>query len=119
VRAWLQSPALKTKIKHSLRVTIAGKRHHDHGNSSKGKHLIGSGLQFRGLVHYCLGREHGGIRADVVLERELRVLYLIWHRAGRVSLWAWLEHLKSQSPPLMRPYSDKATPTLTRPHFLM
>ena len=30
-----------------VRVSIAVKRHHDHGNSYKGKHLIGSGLQFQ------------------------------------------------------------------------
>ena len=31
-------------------VSIAGKRFHDHGNSYKEKHLIGAGLQLRGLV---------------------------------------------------------------------
>ncbi|EGW10136.1 hypothetical protein I79_024306 [Cricetulus griseus] len=41
----------------------------DYGN--KGKHLIGAGLQFRGLIHY-----HGGMQADTVLEKEPRVLYL-------------------------------------------
>ena len=35
-----------------VRVSVAVKRHHDHGNSHKGKHLIGAGLQFRGSVHY-------------------------------------------------------------------
>ena len=39
-----------------VRVSIAVKRHHDHGNSYKRKHLIGAGLQFRGLVHYHRGR---------------------------------------------------------------
>ena len=29
----------------------AMKRHHDHGNSYKGKHLIRAGLPFRGLIH--------------------------------------------------------------------
>ena len=37
-------------------VSIAVKRHRDHGNSYKGKHLTGVGLQFRGSVHY----HHGG-----------------------------------------------------------
>jgi hypothetical protein len=27
--------------------------------TKQNKHLIGAGLQFRGLVHYCLGRKHG------------------------------------------------------------
>jgi hypothetical protein len=35
------------------------KRHYDHGNSYKGKYLIGTGLQLRGLVHYY----HGGSMA--------------------------------------------------------
>ena len=42
----------------------------------KVKHLIGTTLQFRGLVDYH-GRKHGSIQADMVLEKELRVLY-IW-----------------------------------------
>ena len=36
------------------------KRHHDHSNSYKGKHLIGAGLQGRGLVHYHHEEKHGG-----------------------------------------------------------
>jgi len=51
------------------------KRHRDHSNSSKGRHFIGAGLQFRGSVHYHHGREHGTMQADMVLE-ELRVLHL-------------------------------------------
>ena len=50
---------------------IAVKRHHDHDNSYKGKHLIGAGLQFRGLVYYHHGRKHGGVQADMVLEKLL------------------------------------------------
>ena len=29
---------------------------------------------FRGLVHYHHGRKHGSMQANIVLERELRVL---------------------------------------------
>ena len=36
------------------------KKHHDHSNSYKRKHLIGAGLQFRSLVHCHHGREYGG-----------------------------------------------------------
>jgi hypothetical protein len=39
-------------LSHCLRVSIAVKKHHDHGNSYKGKHLVGEGLQLRGLVLY-------------------------------------------------------------------
>ena len=38
---------------------IAVKSHHEHSNSCKGKHLLGAGLQFRGLVHYRHGGKHG------------------------------------------------------------
>jgi hypothetical protein len=40
-----------------VKVSISVKRHHDHGNSYKEKHLIRAGFQFRGLVHY----HHGGM----------------------------------------------------------
>ena len=52
-----------------VRISIAMKRHHDHCNSHKGKHLIGSALQFGGLVHYHYSRKQGGTQADMVLER--------------------------------------------------
>jgi hypothetical protein len=39
----------------------AVKRHHDHGNSCNGKHLIGRYLQFQRFSHYGHGGEHGGI----------------------------------------------------------
>ena len=32
--------------------------------------------RFRGLVHYHHSRKHGSIQADMVLEKELRVLHL-------------------------------------------
>jgi hypothetical protein len=31
---------------------------------------------FRGSVHYHHGRKHGSMQADMVLEKELRVLHL-------------------------------------------
>ena len=49
-------------------------RYHDHSNSYKEKHLIGAGLQFQSL--YCHGRDHGRMHADMVLEKEMRVLHL-------------------------------------------
>ena len=59
-----------------LRVSIAVTRHHDHGHSYKGKHLIRAGLQFRVVAYYCHGRKHGSMPADLVLEKEQRVLHL-------------------------------------------
>ena len=47
---------------------IAVKRHHNHDNTYKGKHLIGAGLQFRGLAQYYHGLKHGGLQADMVME---------------------------------------------------
>jgi hypothetical protein len=58
------------------------KRHHDHFNSDKRKHLTGVGLQFRDLVHYH-GGNHGSVQVDMVLEKELRVLHLDLQATGR------------------------------------
>jgi hypothetical protein len=43
-----------------VKVSIAVKKHHDHSNFYKRKHL--TGLQFRGLVHCHHGGQHGGSR---------------------------------------------------------
>ena len=48
----------------SVRVSIATKRHQDHGGSYKGKHLIGAGLQFGPLSSW-------------------------WDLAGRRQTWCW------------------------------
>jgi hypothetical protein len=44
---------------------------------------LGLAYSFRCLVHYCHDREHGGVQADMVLEKELRVLYLDTQAIGR------------------------------------
>ena len=49
---------------------------HDLGNSYKGEHFIGAGLQFRALDHYCHGGKHSGMKADMVLKKDLRILLL-------------------------------------------
>lgn len=59
-----------------LSVSIAMKKHHDHGNAYRGNHLIGVCLQFGDFVHHCHIRKHGDMQADMVLEKELRVLHL-------------------------------------------
>ena len=88
-------------------VSIAMKRHHGHSNSYKRKHLIGTGLQFRGLVHYCHGRKQGGI--------------IDGHGSGEVAesstsgsagsrkreTLAWLVHLKLQSPSLVKHFPQQ------------
>ena len=61
------------------------KRHQEHSNSYKGKHLILAGLQVqKSTVHYHHGRKHGSIQADMVPE-ELRVLHLNQQAVGRES----------------------------------
>ena len=52
------------------------KSHHDHGNSSKGKHFIGAGLQDQRFIRYPHGRKHGSVQADMGLAKELRALQL-------------------------------------------
>lgn len=47
-----------------------------HMNSYKGKHLIGIGLQFRGSIHCHHGEEYGSMKADMMLKKQLKVLYL-------------------------------------------
>ena len=57
-----------------VRVSIAVKRHHGHCNYSKEKQLIATvsdSSQFRGLVYYHHGREHGSRQADMVLATSL------------------------------------------------
>ena len=45
------------------------------------KPLIGAGLQFRGLDHYCHGGKHRSMQVDTVLERYLKVLHSDWQVA--------------------------------------
>ena len=48
-----------------VNISIAVKRHYDHGNSYKVKHLIGVAHSFRGLVPYHHGAVHGSMQADM------------------------------------------------------
>jgi hypothetical protein len=57
------------------------KRHHDHSNSYKGKHLIGADLQVQRFSPLSSWWEHG-MKADMVLEKEIRVLQLDLKAAG-------------------------------------
>jgi hypothetical protein len=42
---------------------IAVKRHHDQGNSNKGKRLIGAGLEFQEFSPLSSWQEHGSLQA--------------------------------------------------------
>ena len=49
-------------------------RHNDYSNSCKRKTLIGTGLQFRGLVYFRHFVKHGSTQADIGLEMQLRAI---------------------------------------------
>ena len=51
------------------------KRHCDQGNYDKKKTFNWADLQFQSSVHYH-NRKYGSLQADMVLEKELRVLHL-------------------------------------------
>ena len=51
-----RSKPFKSEVSLLVRVSVGVKRHHDHGNSYKGKHLIGTGLQFQSFSHYHHGK---------------------------------------------------------------
>jgi len=109
-------PTVITSEKPYLSCSIAVRRHHDHGNSYKKKHLIEAGLWFRGLVHRHHGREHGGTSADMVLGRELRGLHLDLQAAGTSGRHgAWFRLLKPQSlPPVIHFLQQAYTSNLSQ-----
>jgi hypothetical protein len=58
-----------------VRVSIVVKRHHDRGNSYKGKYLTGAGLQFQRFSLLSSRQKACSIQADMELE-ELKFLHL-------------------------------------------
>jgi hypothetical protein len=52
---------------------ITVRRHHDQGNSYKGQHLIGAGLQSQMFI--IMAGRHGSMQAGMVQEKR-RVLHL-------------------------------------------
>ena len=90
------------------------KRHHDHGNSYKGKHLIGAGLQFRSLVCCHHGKKHGAGEGA-----QSSILGFEGNGKG-LRHWVWLEYLRPHSLPLVMQllqqhstYSSKAMPPMS------
>lgn len=53
-----------------VKASIAVKRHDDHRNALEGKHFIGAGSQFRGLILDHHGGKHRGVQADMMLEKK-------------------------------------------------
>jgi hypothetical protein len=83
------------------------KRHHEHINSYKGKHLIEAGLQFQ-RFH---GRENGGMQEDMVIEKELRIVHPDPKAAGEGTLGLAGAYSSSKLAP-------SGTLSLTRLHLL-
>ena len=72
----LMSVYLSIYLSIYLRVSIAVKRQHELGNSYKRKTFnLRLAYSFRGLDYYHHDRKHGSVQAEVILERELRVLH--------------------------------------------
>lgn len=63
--------------KDCLRFSTAVKGHHDNSNTYKRKSLIGAGLLFRGLIHYCHDGKCGSAQEDVMLERSWLVFHVL------------------------------------------
>ena len=61
-----------------LSLSIVVTKHHYQSNSCKENHLIGVAYSCIGLVHYDHGDRHGGMQADMVRDRQLRDLHLIF-----------------------------------------
>ena len=63
------------------------------GTLFKEKHLIGVAYSFRGLL-IIIRMEHEGMKADVVLGKNLRVLHLDLQATGsELSPWACFEYI--------------------------
>lgn len=57
-----------------VRVSVAVQRHREHSNSHEGKQFIGVAYSSEVPSIVMVGR--GSVRADMVLQKELRILYL-------------------------------------------
>ena len=78
------------------------------------KHFIGADSQFRGLDHYHHCGKYEDMKADMVLEKQLKVPHLDQQAAGKErDIWS----LKAQ--PWWCTSCNKTTPTPTRPHLLI
>jgi hypothetical protein len=100
--------------KLSALVSIAMKRHHDHGKSYKEKYLIGTGLQvqrFSPLLSWWVAWQHAG-RHGAGEGAESSTSRLA---GSRTKHWAWLGLLKCQGPHLVIHFLPKATPPNVTP----
>lgn len=59
-----------------VKVSIVVKRHNGHRKSHKEKRVIGADSQFQGFSHYYHGGKLGSVQADIVLEKDQRLLHV-------------------------------------------
>ena len=83
VRMWADETGKKEQLV-LVNVSIAVGRHHDQGNSCKGK-LSTRADWFRGSARYGQGMKHGGMQTDKVLKKNPRVLHPDHQAAGKES----------------------------------
>lgn len=77
-------------------------------------------FSFRSLVHFHYGKKHAGIQTDVVLKKELRVLYLD-PNAARRGRHRCLDFFfgRFKAYPFLQTSPNKDMPTPTRPHLFV
>jgi len=78
---------------------------------------LGLAYGFRGSVHYHHGEKHGSVQADMVLEKELRVLHLDPKAARRKFFICTGQSLSARGDLKARPHGDTLPPT--RPRLLI
>ena len=106
-------------------VSIVVKGQNDQGNSYKGKYLIGTGLQFQrfSLLLSCQEVWHDGMQADIVLDKDLRILYLYLKAARRRLEFYTLAEPDHRRPQILLTQwytsSNKAAPPPIIPHLLI
>lgn len=117
---WIWGCLSGLRLTGYLRIPINMKRNQEYSYSCKGMHSVGIVNIFRGLLRYFHYRKHDGMRTDMVLEKDVRVLLLDpqtakreWHTECGLSIW----NLKTS--PKGHISFNKATSTTTSSYLLI
>ena len=104
-----------------VRVFIAVKRHHDQGNTYKGKQLIGAGLQFQRFSPLQSWWEAWHLRGRLGAERTKEFYILIQRQPGGDCLlkWAELERRISKPTATVICFPQQGHKYSTRSHLLI
>ena len=81
----------------------------DQGNSLKGQHLIGAGLQIQRFSLLSSRQECGSVQTDMALEKKLKVQHLDQKAARRPVLWVARRRFSNSDILQAHTYSSKAT----------